>query len=131
MKTLKANEIEKLLRVCQTNEHPLDILGFGFTTEGAIRFRAEQPNFLPQVKAHIRQQLAVYGHFPEGAHTEDSEHRTFIKKLASGYLMSSEEEVALYRYVPVVTEFDSEDQAISAYVERVASSDYLSPKPKG
>mgnify|MGYP001569290726 CR=1 FL=1 len=131
MKTLTASEIEKLLGVCQTNEHPLDILGFGFTTEGAIRFRAEHPNFLPQVKAHIRQQLAACGHFPEGADTEDSEHRTFIRKMASGYLMSSEEEIALYRYESVVTEFDSQDQAISAYIERVASSDYLSPKPKG
>jgi hypothetical protein len=131
LKTLTANEIEELLGVRATNDHPLDILGFGFTTEGVERFRAEHPDFFPQVKAHIRQQLAVCGHFPEGIDAEDSDHRTFIRKMSSGYLMSSEEEIALYRYEPVVTEFDSEDQAISAYVERVASSDYLSPKPKG
>ncbi|MEO5917835.1 MAG: hypothetical protein ABIS50_26620 [Luteolibacter sp.] len=131
MKTLTANEIEELLGVRPTSEHPLDILGFGFTTEGAVRFRAEHPDFLPQVKAHIRQQLGVSGHFPERIDAEDSEHRTFIRKVASGYLMSSEEEIGLYRYAPVVTEFDSEDQAISAYVERVANPDYLATKSRG
>ena len=125
MKTLTANEIEELLGIRTTNEHPLDILGFGFTTEGAARFRAERSDFLPQVKAHIRQQLEASGRFPAGVDVEDPGHRSFIRKVAIGYLMSSEEEIALHRYARIVTELASEDQAISAYLERAANPDYL------
>jgi hypothetical protein len=61
MKTLSTEDIEFLLGVRASELHPLDILGYGYTSEGARRFRDEHPDFVPQIIAHVQSVLRTAG----------------------------------------------------------------------
>jgi hypothetical protein len=78
MKTLSPDEIECLVGARPSSAHPLDILGYGYTSEGARRFRAEKPDFLPQIVAHVESVLVEGGVFPEGANPDNPGFGTFI-----------------------------------------------------
>jgi hypothetical protein len=125
MKTLSPEEIECLLGVRPSKTHPLDILGYGYSSEGARLFRAERPNFLPQIAGYIRSVLARSGVFPEGINRQNPGFRAFLYLQASSFWLSSVEEVGLGRCERIVSGPMCEREAIKDYLQRVANSDYV------
>lgn len=132
MKTLSQCEIECLLGIRASNDHPLDILGYGYTSEGARRFRAEQPDFLPQIAAYVRNVLLREGIFPKETNPDDAGYRTFIRADGASFRISSMEEIGFSRYERISTDPLSETEAIHEYIRRVANPDYVhSAQPMG
>ena len=125
MKTLTPEDIEALLGIRASKEHPLDILGYGDTSEGSRRFHAEQPDFVPQVEAYVRKVLREGGIFPKGTKPEDAGYATFIQAEGSLYRVSRMEEVGFSRYERISSEPMSEAEAVCAYIRRVANPDYV------
>src|SRR5947209_302548 len=103
MKMLSPDDIECLLGVRPSKAHPLDILGYGYSSEGARLFRAERLNFLPQIVAYIQSVLARSGVFPEGINRENAGFRVFLYPQASAFWLSRREEVGLGRYERIVS----------------------------
>ena len=125
MKTLAPGEIEALLGVRHSHDHPLDILGYGFTSEGARRLRAERPDFLPQIVAYMQGVLATAGVFPEGAKRDNPEMTTFVYRDGASFKVSSTEEAGIGRYERVSTGPLSEMEALHAFIRRVTNPDYV------
>src|ERR1019366_7534227 len=103
MKTLSPDDIECLLGVRACKEHPLDILGYGDTSEGARRFRTEHPDVLPQLEAYVRSVLRAEGIFPKGTNPEDAGYRTFIVADGGSFRVSSMEELGFSRYARMLS----------------------------
>ena len=125
MKTLSPDEIECLMGARPSNDHPLDILGYGYTSEGARRFRTEHPDFLPQIVAYVESVLVRGGVFPEGTNPDDPGFRIFIHSDGTSFRLSSMEEIGVGRYERISTGRLSAADAIRAYVRRVANPDYV------
>jgi hypothetical protein len=125
LKTLSADEIECLLGIRSSDAHPLDILGYGYSSEGARRFRAEQPDFLPQIAAHVRSVLAREGIFPKGTDPDNAGYKTFIRTDGASFWISSMEEVGFSRFERFSTGPMSEKEAICEYIQQVANPDYI------
>ena len=125
MKALSPDEIEFLLGVRVSNEHPLDILGYGYTSEGSRRFRAEQPDFLPQIAAYVRTVLLREGIFPKGTNPGDPGFSTFIRADGPSFRVSSMEEIGVCRYERMSSNPMTEAEAIHEYIRRVANPDYV------
>ena len=124
MKTLTADEIESLLQR-PNDRHPLDIFGYGYTSEGIRRFRAERPDFCPQIIAHIESVLRTSGIFPPHVERDNPGSTAFIYAEGSSFRISSLEEVGLARYQRVSSEALPEREAILAYIRRLANPDYV------
>jgi hypothetical protein len=125
MKSLSPDEIECLLEVRPSKAHPLDILGYGYSSEGARLFRAERPDFLPQIAGYIRSVLARSGVFPEGINRENAGFRAFLYPQASAFWLSRVKAVGLGRYERIVSGPMSEREAITDYIQSVANPDYI------
>src|SRR5579864_2427135 len=102
MKTLSANEIEFLLGIRGSKDHPLDILGYGYTSEGAERFRRERPDFLPQIVAYVQSVLRQTGVFPKDTDPENAGYRTFIRRADGSFTISKMEEIGFSRYERII-----------------------------
>lgn len=132
MKTLSADEIECLLGIRASDAHPLDILGYGYSSEGARRFRAEQPDFMPQIAAHVRSVLVREGIFPKDTDPDNAGFRTIIVADGASFKISSMEEIGFSRYERFSTGPMSETAAIHEYIQQVANPDYVhSAQPMG
>jgi hypothetical protein len=132
MKTLCPDEIECLLGVRASDFHPLDILGYGYSSEGARRFRAEQPDFLPQIAAYVRCVLERQRIFPKETDPGNPGYRTFIRADGVSFRISSMEEIGFSRYERLSTDPMPETEAIQEYIRRVANPDYVhSAQPMG
>jgi hypothetical protein len=125
MKTLSANDIECLLGIRASQAHPLEILGYGSTSEGAQKFGAEQPDFLPQIEAYVRSGLEREGIFPMGTDPDNPGPATCIRGDGDLYTVSSMEDTGTgiqerFSSVPL-----SETEAVMEYIRRVANPDYI------
>jgi hypothetical protein len=125
LKTLAPDEIELLLQARPNDRHPLDILGYGYTSDGARRFRTERPDFSPQIIAHIGRILRASGIFPAHLDRNNPGSTAFIYADGSSFRVSSLEEVGVSRDERLSSEPLSEREAILAYIRRVANSDYV------
>ena len=125
MKTLSPEDIEALLGIRASKEHPLDILGYGYSSEGSRRFHVEQPDFLPQIEAYVRSVLRVAGIFPRGTKPQDAGYATFIQPEGPLYRVSRMEEIGFSRNERIPSEPMSEAEAVRAYIRRVANPDYV------
>lgn len=131
MKELSPAEIECLLGIRKSDDHPLDIFGYGFTTEGARQFRAERPNFFPQIAAYVRCILARDGIFPSDTNFNDLGCRTFIQADGAAYRISSVEEICCMGYERIITDSMPESKAIHEYIRKVTNPDYIHPNEEG
>src|SRR5436190_15009869 len=111
MKTLSPEDIEALLGIRVSKEHPLDILGYGYTSEGSRRFHAEHPDFLPQIEAYVGNVLREVGIFPKGIKPEEVGYATFIHAEGPLYRVSGMEEIGFSRYERISSEPMSEAEA--------------------
>jgi len=125
MKTLSPAEIESLLGAGPAKGHPLDILGYGFDSDGVRRFRTEQPDFLPQIVAYVQAVLARAGIFPEATNHDDPGFATFIYADGASFRISRMEEVGVTRYKRISTGPLPEAEAVLEYIRRVANPDYV------
>ncbi|HWQ92537.1 MAG TPA: hypothetical protein VN673_12765 [Clostridia bacterium] len=125
MKTLSPDDIECLLGVRACKEHPLDVLGYGYTSEGARRFRTEQPDVLPQLEAYVQGVLRAEGIFPKGTNPDDAGYRTFIFADGGSFRVSSMEETGFSRFERMLSSPASEAEAVRDYIRRVANPDYV------
>lgn len=123
---LSTEQIEYLLGVRASDTHPLEILGYGHTSEGAQRFRAEQPDFMPQLIAHVRSVLSMEGIFPKGMVPNDLREKTIIRTEGELFIVSSMEEVGVGNYERVSTRPMTEIEALHEYIRRVTNPDYVS-----
>ncbi|MBE2179470.1 MAG: hypothetical protein IAE97_03280 [Chthoniobacterales bacterium] len=125
MKTLSENDILSLVGARPDDRHPLEIIGYDFTSEGVRRFREEKPNFLPQMKKHIQESLLASGIFPQDTNPEDPGWRAFIQRSGSQYKMSWVAEVGTSRFDRFSTDHKSIDAAIHDYLLEVCNPDYV------
>jgi hypothetical protein len=125
MKTLSPEDIECLLGVRACKRHPLEILGYGYTSEGAERFRNEQPDVLPELEAHVQNVLRAEGIFPKGTNPSEAGYWTFILAGEGSFRVSSMEEVGLSRFERILSNPMSEAEAIRQYIRRVVNPDYV------
>lgn len=125
MKTLSADEIECLLGIRASNVHPLDILGYGYTSEGARRFRAEQPDFLPQIVAYVQSVLKREGIFPKGTDPSNPGYITYLQADGLAFRISKMVEAGFSRFERIATDPISETEAIKEYIREVANPDYI------
>lgn len=125
MKILFPDEIECLMGLQPTKLHPLEILGYDCSSEGARRFRAEQPSFLPQVVAHVQGSLAKIGGFPRAYLPGEYECRTFIQADGAGFRVSYMVEAGCSLEKRMLTDPMSDFQAARDYVLRVVNADYV------
>ena len=125
MKTLSPEEIECLLGIGGSSAHPLDILGYGYSSEGVQRFRAEQPDFMPQIAAYVRSVLVRKGIFPKETDPSNAGFRTFIQADGALFRISSIEEIGFSRYERISTGPMPEKEAIQEYIRQVANPDYI------
>ena len=130
MKTLSPLEIESLLGIRPCTEHPLDILGYGYTTEGARRFRAEKPDFQPQLVEHVHRVLAEQGVFPPAVDRQNPELATFIVLDQGWFRLSTMEEIGVGRFERFFSPPMSAKDAAEDYVRRVANPDYISRRKR-
>jgi hypothetical protein len=128
MKILTPDEIECLLGLKSTGLHPLDILGYGYSSEGVRKFRAEQPDFFPQIAAHVQAALNKTRIFPADTNPDDPGYRTFIHAEGAAFKVNSAEEVGLSRFARISTGPLSEADALQKYIERVVNPDYVHRK---
>ena len=124
VKTLTPEEIECLL-FRPTKLHPLDILGYGYTSEGARRFRAEKPDFLPQIFAYIQKVLEDHKIFPPETVSNNPGYRAFIYADGTSFRVSYVEEVSLSRLDRFSSKPLSVAEAARPYVKIVTNPDYL------
>ena len=103
----------------------MDSLGFGFTSEGIRKFRAENPDVYPQVAHYIRTQLEKHGVFPKSTNLKEPGFDVFIQKQELRYILGFMKEVGMGQFVPHKGSFGTQDEAIRAYVSMVANPDYL------
>jgi hypothetical protein len=122
---LCTKQIEYLLGVRASDTHPLDVLGYGHTSEGARRFRTEQPDFVPQLIAHVQSVLAKEGIFPKGTALDDLRHTTIIRSEGEMFVVSCLEEAGVGRYERISTSPMPEGAALHEYIRRVANPDYV------
>lgn len=125
MKTLSPDEIECLVGARPSSVHPLDILGYGHTSEGARRFREEQPDYLPQIVAYVQSVLGRGSVFPEDTNPDDPGFGTFIYGDGQSFRVSSMEEIGVARCERISTGPLSAIEAIHVYLRRVANPDYV------
>jgi len=125
MKTLAPEEIECLVGAKHSDLHPLDILGYGFTSEGARRFRAEQPRFLPQIVAYIQSVLVRASIFPEQTNPDDPGIKPFIYADGSSFKISMMVEAGVGRFERICTGPLPETEAIQKYVRTAVNTDYV------
>ncbi len=125
MKTLSPDKIECLLGIRAFDAHPLDILGYGYSSEGARRFRAERPNFLPQIASYVRSVLAGAGIFPRETNLNDPGYSTLIRADGASFIISGMEEIGFSRFGRFSSGPMSETEAIHEYIRRVSNPDYV------
>ena len=125
MKKLSTEDIECLLGVRTSDQHPLDILGYGCTSEGVRRFREERPNFSPQIVDHVRKELLAAGTFPPGIDTNEADRRTFIRRDKDSFTVTSMKEIGLNRYKSVTSKPMTETAAIHEFIRLVTNPDYV------
>jgi hypothetical protein len=125
MKTLSPDDIDCLLGIRACDDHPLDILGYGYSSEGARRFRSEQPDFLPQIVAYIQNVLMKEGIFPKQTNLSDPGFKTFIQSDRGLFRVSSVEEVGFSKLERIVTNRLPAIEAIQVYIRKVTNPDYV------
>lgn len=125
VKILSPDEIECLLGIRASDAHPLEILGYGYCSEGAQRFREERPDFLPQIVAYVRSVLVREGVFPKGTDPNDAGYRTLIQADRALFKVSNMEEIGVGRYARISSDPMPETEAIREYIRKVASPDYV------
>ena len=121
MKTLSTKEIESLLGIPGSGDHPLEILGYGYTSEGARRFRTERPDFVPQIVAHVQSILRAADIYPRDTDPGDAGWWTFIRHDGGSFTISSMEEIGFGRFERIVSEPMSETAAIREFIRRAAN----------
>ena len=125
MKTLSTEDIEFLLGIRASKLHPLDILGYGYTSEGARLFRDERPDFVPQIFAHVQSILRTAGVFPRDTDPRDFGWQTFIHRDGDSFTVISMEEIGLSRYERITSQPMSEAAAIREFIRLVTNPDYI------
>lgn len=126
MKTLSADDILSLVGARVDDRHPLEIIGYDLTSEGARRFREEKPDFVPQITAHIQEMLSTHGIFPKDTNLEEPGWRAFIQKTETGFRMSWVAEVGTSRFDRLQKDYKAADAAIHDYLLEVCNPDYVS-----
>ena len=125
LKKLTANDIECLLGVRKSDQHILELLGYGYSTEGQKRFRAERPDTYQQISEHLAAVLEKNGLFPASIDPHNPGSATFIQRMGSLYKISSLEEIGIGKEKRFEGEFMTLGDAIRAYVRRCANPDYI------
>ena len=125
MIALSTSDIESLIGAKADDRHPLEIMGYDFTSEGVRRFREEKPDFLPQIRDHIRTVLLTASIFPAHTNKEEPGWATFIESSGHKHTLSRIEEIGVGRYDRFKTEYISQEEAIDSFLRQVCNPDYL------
>jgi hypothetical protein len=86
MVSLRYQDVLELLGCAKSDRHPLEILGYDYSTRGARRFRAEQPDFVPQVCQLIQMSLDETGSFPRKPGEEILRGGTYLERRPDGVI---------------------------------------------
>lgn len=125
MKTLSPEEIECLLGMRTCGLHPLEILGYDYTKAGMRQFRAERPDFLPQVVSYIQNALGQHGTFPKHVNPNSPGEETFIQSDGGVFHVSRTIEIGISQLARISTGPLPGLEAIETYIRLVANPDYI------
>jgi hypothetical protein len=125
MNALSIGDLESLIGVRPDDRHPLEIMGYDYTDEGVRAFRRDRPDFLPQIREHIQAILRADSIFPSDTNRDAPGWQSFIESAGRRFALSTVEEVGVGRYDRFRTEFNTEEEAIEAFLNRVCNPDYL------
>jgi hypothetical protein len=126
MVELSERDLVELLGYRAADRHPLEILGYDCSTRGVRRFRAERPDFLPQVCRIIEASLEETGSFPRDRSPELMQSGTYLENRADGSVaLFTSVETGLVTTAQIQICFPSVRQACIELIRRTSQPDYL------
>jgi len=120
MVTLSEQDVLELLGYPAERRHPLEILGFGASTQGAEAFRAQRPDYVPEVSGIITKAVERDGRFPSEPLCP------FIRKIdESSYVVHYYVEKSMGQIEETSTRVPSVEHATVLLLRETANPDYL------
>jgi hypothetical protein len=128
MTNLSYQDALELLRYENSGRHPLEILGYEYSTRGSNRFREDRPNVVSQIERLIRESLEEAGVFPREHPGGDS-----LERLAGGVIvLHTSAEISVSQTIPVQYAFASMIEAIYSLIRARGDSVYVAlDRPDG
>jgi hypothetical protein len=129
--TLTYRDLIELLRIVPTKRHPLEILGYEYSTRGALQFRQDCPDFLPQAYRLIEQSLAETGSFPRNPQPGVDWDGSMLLSGPDGRItFFSSAEISVFESIRTRFDFGSVQEAIYELLRKTADGTYLRVPPR-
>jgi len=129
--TLTYLDLIELLRIVPTKRHPLEILGYEYSTRGARQFRQDRPDFLPQAYRLIEQSLQETGSFPRNPHPGVDWVGSMLESRPDGRItVFSSAEITVFETIRTRCDFLSVHEAIYEVLRKTADRAYLRVPPR-
>jgi hypothetical protein len=126
MVTLSYQDLLEWLGYATTDRHPLEILGYEYSTRGARQFRGERPDFLPQVCRIIEASLEEAGAFPRAPGPGVLEDGAYLERRPGGTIaLHRNVEVGMSQTARVRTDFATARAAALELVRQLIDPAYL------
>lgn len=126
MVSLSTNDVLELMRYQPAHRHPLEILGYEYSTRGRKLFRQECPDYFPQIVALIDASLAERGTFPPEPNEDVLREGTYLERKADGQVtLHTSVEVSISQTARVNIDFPSARAAIVELIKRLIDRAYL------
>jgi len=125
MVSLSNQDALELLGYTATQRHPLEILGFEYSTRRAKEFRQERPNLAPRLRQLIEDSLEETGLFPREPSEDVLQEGIYLERRSDGVTaLHMTVEVGISQTRRVRCDFSSIQDAISELLRRVADPAY-------
>jgi hypothetical protein len=116
----------ELLGYASTGRHPLEILGYEYSTRGMRQFRQERPDVASQLVPLIQASLEEAGMFPREPGEEVLRDGAYLERRSDGVILfHSMAEVSVSRSVRMSISFETMKEAIGELLRRVGNSVYV------
>lgn len=130
MVTLSEQDLLELLGYTATDRHPLEILGYEYSTRGAGQFRRERPDLLSQACRLIEASLEEAGSFPRDPGAEVLAAGIYLERRPDGMIsLHRDVEVGIGQTARAHVDFVSPRDASLELLRRLGDPAYL-PVPE-
>jgi hypothetical protein len=129
--SLTYQDLLELLRIVPTKRHPLEIMGYEYSTRRTRQFRRDRPDFFPQAYRLVEQSLEETGSFPRNPHPGVDWAGSMLQSRPDGRItFFSSAEIGVFESIRTRCDFDSVQEAIHEVLRKTADRAYLSvPQP--
>jgi hypothetical protein len=131
MVNLTEHDLLELLGYAATGRHPLEVLGYGYSTRGAQELRRERPDLVPQACRLIRASLEEAGTFPRQPGEEVVKEGLYLERRPGGVVaLHMSVEVGTARTARARVDFATAEGAILELLRRLGDPAYLPVPPR-